>query len=288
MTLAPLVAGTVPNSMRIRDFWQLYGEELDEDLPGSLATCNEISKELKVIYGCLTVACVKRLSYGKLNAIICRHNGNKHGWIDAIEGLLEHQFTKIGPNAPPSAAFALLLQNDVEQKPARLVERFTPGMKLGDHLVRTGQLSTIDPPFDKYGDDYVWETTNPSVEVLTSNDTRHISSETFKYMACVHKYVAGDKQIFDYLGINTRRRWPKPFGGQSWSKIYKNRFKHGRALSCSVRSALVVRPHSPPPFHMLSLPMLAEALRQHHNQCRRCRRGQRASDRAVFEAHLEL
>ena len=48
MMMEPLVAGAVPDSMRIRDFWTLYGGDLEEDLPGALVSCTNISTELKV------------------------------------------------------------------------------------------------------------------------------------------------------------------------------------------------------------------------------------------------
>ena len=236
---------------RVGDFWKMYGAELEEDFPGAKAMCDAICRQLKKEHGCVTVGCMKSLSYSTLNTIICEHNGNQTGWIKSIEGLLDHQFTRLGAGAPPSAA---LITVSAEEKPTRQVERFIPKQKLGDHLVRTGQLHKIELPFHTYGTDVFRETSMPSVDELTCGDTSRVASEGFKYMAAQWKYVAGDKYIFEHMGKETWKRYPKPHGGggwRGWAKKYKNRFKHGRALSCSVRFCF-----GPPP-HLLLHPLAA-------------------------------
>ena len=191
--------------------------------------------------GCVYVRCLKRLSYGKLRAIISDNNGGRHQWIDAIEGLLDHTFERIGPNAPPSAAL-------IETALAPLGfhnHTFEPQCKLGQKLVREGRLHLINPPYEFFRDTVVIETANPTVGTLTSNDTRAYASEVFKYMSCEWDYVAGDKIIFTHLDKNTRRFLGKPYGGGKWSSTFKNRFKHGRAPSCKV-SCCHMNPSLPP------------------------------------------
>ena len=219
---------------RVGDFWKFYGEELEEDAPGAVAACAAICKELKQMHGCVTVGCMKRLSHHKMQQIVC-HHGNQVGWLDSIEGLLEHEFTGPRPGKAPLSA-ALISSTGIPDETKRHIPRIVPVLKLSAHLTRTGQMNKTSLPFHTYGE-VITETANPHTDMLSSNDTRAIASEGFKYMATRWQYVAGDKLIFAHMGKTTAKHYPKPFGGLPWRKIYRNRFKHGRALSKKVSSA---------------------------------------------------
>jgi hypothetical protein len=212
---------------RIGDFWKMLGIELDDE-EDALA-CAKITKDLKKNHGCISVGCMKGLPYITMKKIVCEHNGNREGWLHSIERLLEHKFERLAPSAPESACMALSTGSGYQQ------QRFVPKVKkLGHHLVRQGRMAEIALPFHTYHK-YVVETENPEMNQLTSNDTRAVASEAFKYMACHWDYVAGDKLIFDHMSKETKKRYPRPYGPSGWAAIYRNRFKSGRSSKSEVR-----------------------------------------------------
>jgi hypothetical protein len=76
-------------------------------------------------------------------------------------------------------------------------------------------------------------------------------------MVCEWNYVAGDKEIFDHMARETKKRYPRPYGASGWAKIYKNRFKTGRstagAVSFRINLPLPPRYRQLTPTHTLIL-----------------------------------
>ena len=236
---------------RIGRFWTVFGVEIDD--VSSQHACAAICQDLKMLHGCIMVKCMTRVSWGVMKELVCKHNGNQVGWMNSLESLLDHKFTRIPTSAPASAQLAMALSSDTPDtsEPVRNVEHFPPEFKLGQYLVRSQRIHEIAPPFHTYATHYTFETQFPDRQRLSSNDTRYIAAAGFEYMATQWEHVAGDKIVFAQMAKGTYPHFPLPHqkaANSTWAKIYKNHFKQRRSTMgqvCRTHTSL-----DPPPFRM--------------------------------------
>lgn len=233
------------DSSPVDNFWQYWISKINSSKVET--SCRKICTALKEDHLCATIGCMKRLTRNDLTRIILTAGGSV-AWVPSIEILLDHEFP--GGNVPDSAHLGFAL---ADVQPASLLaerpvkpERFTPTTRLGDHLLRNDELSEFPLPIEKMRLACT-ETTDLRTDPMTSNDTRGVSRELFKYLACACKYVAGDKVLHTAIAKKLARVFPLPFtlsarlksakAWEIWYNIIKIRCKHGRAPSCQVRLA---------------------------------------------------
>ena len=84
---------------KIARFWAAYGNEMDD--PQAMDDCTHFGKRFKLDHGCATIGCMERL----LHSQVCGVLGTRKrlGWVGSVEGLLEHQFTRLSASVPASA-----------------------------------------------------------------------------------------------------------------------------------------------------------------------------------------
>ena len=229
---------------RVGEFWRVFGEELDD--AEATESCFNIARALKMEFGCITIGCMLGMSYHSMHRLLSTSGWNcRATWLPSIEKLLEHEFARLIPssgfvpdsytseydNEPSNngSSGGSLLPLAPQRVNAQKTERFPAKHRLGDRLQRENKLHLLRLPFETYVDNIDFECDNPRTDKLTSNDTRAIASEGFKYLACKHDYVCGDKIVFKELGRQTQDEFPYPYKNKKWWKIYKNRAKNGRS-----------------------------------------------------------
>ena len=232
----PSVVDWTQDMNRISEFWSFYSGEMDT--VDDKSACAVFAARLKTEDGAIFVGCMKELSLLRMQTLLA----GRRAWLKSIQKLIGHVFTNNDSNVPASAPLAFSSSQaspleDVDDKPVRPVERFVPNFKLGEKLTREKRMHEIRLPFDHM--EAAFQTSAPGENELTPGDTRIVSAEAFDYMAIEWDYVSGDKLLFDHMASETAKRFPRPHGKfkgrKGWSKIYANRFKHGRAPSKKVR-----------------------------------------------------
>jgi hypothetical protein len=231
-------AATIPEMderMRIGAFWETYGNELEGE--EEKVACKKVLAALRKHHGAISVGCMFALSYQAMVAIV-EACGGARAWVTTIEKLFGLQFERLNPGAPESARAALTLSTQPTLKPgtnerAPRCEK-DGAVRLGQELLSTGRIALmIDPPLDSYVGTVITETEDPENEQLSYLDTCAVVEENFKYMACVHNYVRGDKWVFKQLSKRCKQKKWKPYTmvghpPATWFDKHKNRFKNGR------------------------------------------------------------
>ena len=81
------------------------------------------------------------------------------------------------------------------------------------------------------------ETKEPENGELSSIDTSNTARELVKYLACQHKYIAGDKRIATHLhNAMVGLKW-RPKNNKKWYGVIKNALKHARSKTGRVRAS---------------------------------------------------
>ena len=218
----------------VASFWTYVSQHMT---PQDSENCKKIAADLASTHMAINIRAMSVLAYDDMKECI-RRNGGKITWMRSVETLLGHSFER-SSTVPPSAQ--LVLDEDSvacmsrastgPEQAARLARAQAKGKQreenFYDELMRTGELLNFKLDKDAIHKVCV-ETTDPSSETLSRNDTKAVTDYVFQFVKETYNQTGCSVTLFKHLAKQLQDYVPKPYNPKvKYAKKLEYRFEAG-------------------------------------------------------------